>query len=393
MSFTGSSIQGLAQGWFVYEITHDKSKLALVAFFSALPIAIIGPAAGTIADLLNKRAVLVFCQVMFGLGALTLAWLTYQGWVEYWHIVAVAGVTGLVAAIEMPTRQSIVSQVVPMDELQQAVPMQAMTFNLARFIGPSVGGFLLSMFGVATCYMVNGLSYIGMVLAVLTIHADLRATRREPQPVKDLLAEGARFLLRDSRLRVLFILECAVAGLAIQYIFLLPALAKDLWRVDAQGLAWATIMIGIGAITGLIWVSNLPRMDARINAIRFSILAMGVALILLATLHSIWAALPLLAVAGMSQVVQFNTTNTLFQLLSPPHMRGRVLAMHMWAMAGLSPMGALLFGWLSQARGLPFSLAVGGAAVLVAGIWAWTQNRSLDLSDPALHERPAPAPR
>ena len=149
LSFTGSWIQTVAQGYLVYQLTHDKNLLGLVSFFGMLPVFFLGPIAGSLTDTLNKRVLLVTCQAVFALGALYLAAATYFGFVEYWQIVVVALVLGAFSAIEMPTRQSVVSRVVPVEDLPVAIPINALTFNMARLVGQAIGGFLLSLFGPA----------------------------------------------------------------------------------------------------------------------------------------------------------------------------------------------------------------------------------------------------
>ncbi|MBI5707026.1 MAG: MFS transporter [Armatimonadetes bacterium] len=377
LSFFGSSIQTLAQGWFVYDLTGDKSKLALVMFFNFLPISLIGPFMGAVADMVDKRKALIACQLVFASTALFLGLATAFKFVTYEQILAMALINGVVQSIEMPTRQSIVGRVVPFDEMPKAVPIQAMTFNIARIAGPLVGGYLLSWYGVSFCYFANTFTYTALIFAVLAIRADLRAHTREPQPIKDLITEGARYTWGNKGLRVLFILEASVAAFGLQYVMLMPALARDLWHLDERGLGRVTGLIGVGAILGLLMVANIPKLTLRVQAIRTAITLMGVALITLGLTNVVWLSYAMVFVAGMCTLVQFNTTNTLFQVLSPPRLRGRVLAMHMWGLTGLSPFGSLFFGWLAQRSSIHVSLVSGGILVLVCSLFGWSQSRVL----------------
>lgn len=375
LSFVGSWIQTVAQGWLVYELTGDAAKLAFVTFANALPVSVFAPVAGTMADALNKRAVILACQVVFSASALTLAALTSLGLIEYWHIVAASLATGLAVAIEAPTRQSALSRIVPREELAGAIPIQGMTFNLARLVGPAIGGVLLAAFGAQTCFLVNGLSYLAFILALFAIKADLSASPREPQPVWDLVTEGVRYTFREPRLRTLFLMEAAVAVFGLQYIALMPAIAKDVLGLGERGLGMALATIGIGAFAALLLMANLKSISARPAAVRLAMFALGISLILMGFARSPVLAFPLFVLTGFATVTQFNSTNTLFQLIAPDRLRGRVLAMHVWALSGLAPIGTLAFGWVASKAGIPFSLQLGGAGVLLGALWAVSRRR------------------
>ncbi|MCB8932744.1 MAG: MFS transporter [Fimbriimonadaceae bacterium] len=382
-SFTGSWVQNIAQGWLVYEITHDEAKLAFVTFCAMAPVSLFGPFAGALSDTFNKRKVLVFTQSVFGLCALFLmvaSWPTPGhplGFVQYWHVLVVSLIVGCMACLEMPTRQSVISRVVPSEELPMAVPFNAMTFNFARVVGPAIGGILLAAYGPRSCYGVNAVSYLALIFAALAIRADLGAGTREPQPIKDLLFEGMLYTFRDLRLRTLFVMESIVSMFGLFYISLMPAIAKDMLGLDEKGLGLAMTFIGIGAFLGLVLMVMTSHRPVKAFVVRASMILIGVGLSLLAFARTGPAAYPILALIGAAAIMQFNTTNTLFQLLSPDRLRGRVLAMHIWALSGLGPFGVLFFGWLAHGTSLQLALHVGGACVLAGGLWGWAFRRGL----------------
>lgn len=386
LSFTGSFIQNIAQGWLVYELTGDEAKLAFVTFCGMAPVAVLGPFAGTLADTFDKRRVLMLSQATFGCGALFLAYATFQGFVQYWHIVTVALIFGSVGAIEMPTRQSIISRVVPSEDLAAAVPLNAMTFNVARLVGPAIGGALLAAFGPQLCYMINGFSYLALILAVFAVKTDLSAFRREPQPIKDLLLEGMRYTLRDKTLKTLFVMELMVSSFGLVYLSLMPAIARDMLGLDKRGLGFAMATVGIGAVSGLLLMTMLSDRPIKGLMVRWAMVGVGIGCITLGLSQSPYVAFPMLVLIGGSVIIQFNTTNTLFQLLSPEHLRGRVLAMHIWAISGLGPFGMLALGWLAGATktradwpiaGIPLALTIGGMLVLVGAMWGFGKRRYL----------------
>lgn len=311
------------------------------------PVSLLGPFAGTFADTLDRRKLLIACQSIFGLSALTLAAAIQFHFVSMPLIYSIALINGVVGAFEMPARQSVISRVVPPEDLPSAVPLNAMTFNFARVAGPAIGGLLLQEFGAQSCYFVNGISYICLIFSALAIKTDLSAVTREPQPIGDLLFEGMRFTFRDMRLKTLFIMESIVSAFGLVYLSQMPAFTQDVLRMDEAGLGLAMTTVGIGAITGLIFTI------ARANSSKKGIIVLAAMFLMAFALFGMAVTRgPLIflffAIAGACAMIQFNTTNALFQTLSPPRLRGRVIAMHVWALAGMGPFGALLFGWIAQ---------------------------------------------
>lgn len=403
ISFTGGHVQIVAQGYFVYLLTRDEGKLALVNFAGSLPVFLFGFVAGSLTDALPKRSLLIGCQVLLSAGCLYLAYATYQGFVTYPQILLVALLLGLVFSVEMPTRQSIVSRIVSPEDLAAAVPVNAMTFNIARITGPAIGALLLLHFGVAACYLTNGITYLALVLAVLAIRADLSATPRTDQPIKDLIFEGALYTLREPRLRLLLILEIITAGFGIFYIPLIPAIIEQslgFANGDAPGakqaIGHAYTSIGVGAFLGLLLVTSLSDSPNKRRIILLSMAAIAVGLALLSVVREPWLLYAVLAVVGSATIMQFNTTNALFQILSPDRLRGRVLSMHVWALNGFSPFGILAMGSLASFTrpmalpngwsGLPLTLRIGALLMAIGLLYGWRRRAELaDLS-------PLPAP-
>ncbi|KAA0240036.1 MAG: MFS transporter [Armatimonadetes bacterium] len=373
-SFVGSWVQNVAQSWLIYELTHSEALLGLVAFCQSAPVSLLGPIAGALADMFDKRKVLVGCQLGFAAGALYLAAAVYWGFIEYWHILIVATFSGLIATIEQPTRQTTVSRVVPQEELPSALPLQALTFNLARVVGPAIGGILLASFGAQLCYLINGLSYTALILAVLAIRSDLSASQREPQPVLDLLTEGVKYVFSHPRLKLLFLMETIVAVFGLPYIALMPAIAKDMLGLDARGLGISMSMIGLGAVTSLFLLAHFTGAKQRPLIVRYAMTAMGLGVLALSFATNPWLGYPTLFLVGMAAVAQFNSTNVLFQVIAPERLRGRVLSMHIWALAGFGPMGTLLFGYIANRFSIPLSLQIGGAIVVLGAIWGWASQ-------------------
>ena len=375
VSFTGGQVSNLAQGFFVYRLTGDEAKLALIPFVWSIPIFVFGLVAGSFADRFDKRRVLILSQLLFGVNSLYMAAATYFGFVQYWQIIVIAVFNGLIACVEMPTRQSVVSRVVPIEDLAAAVPVNAMTFNAARIAGQAIGGLILRVVGVFGCYLVDGISYLALIGSFRFIKSDLSSTHRSQGSLKDLVVEGALYAIRDVRLRTLWLLELATALFGLSYAALLPAYALDVLakgdeKLDAGIYAGAGVSIGVGAFAGLLVVTQLAHSRRKGWIIRGAIAMIAAGLLGLAYTDRVWVAYPLLAMAGAGGIMQLNSTNALFQTLAPERLHGRVLAMHVWALNGLSPFGVLMFGNVARATkglqglpvrgGVPFAFALGG---------------------------------
>jgi MFS family permease len=371
VSFTGSQIQGLAQGFLVYELTGDKALLAFVMFANMVPVSLLGPVFGVFADVMDRRKVLVTSMVVFGLASAFLGYAAHQGFIQYWHIIAAALVNGLLMTIETPARQSIVREVVPPEDLSAAIPSMGMTFNLARIVGPAIGGLLVFYLGTESCFWINAVSYGALIVAALAIKTDLSAKEREPQPIRDLLAEGMLYTLRERTLRTLFFLECVTSVFGVWYMALMPAIAKDVLGLDEKGLGIGMSCIGIGAISALIMLASLSQRRYKALLIRIAMTVFTLALLGLSFVTVPWVAFILVGCLGAAMMTQFNTTNTLFQMISPARLRGRVLSMHMWAISGATPFGIILFGWVSREASLQVAFWIGGAAVGVGAIASW----------------------
>lgn len=375
VSFTGVQVQGVAQGYLVYELTGDEAKLGFVMFASLAPISILGPVLGVFADVLDRRRVMIVTSVLLALGAAFLGVAAHFEFIQYWHIVTVALINGFVTTLENPTRQSIVREVVPEYDLPAAVPSMGMTFNLARVIGPAIGGLLSYYLGPQWCFWINALSFAGMIVASARISTDLSAVKREPQPIRDLLTEGMLFTLRDKALRTLFLLESITAFFGVFYLGLMAAIAKDMLGLDSKGLGAAMSSVGAGAICGLALLLSVSHKPWKAMVIRVSMTVFAVALAAMGFVTTPWIAYVLFGVMGACTMLQFNTTNTLFQILSPAPLRGRVLSMHVWAVMGVSPFGTLFFGWLAKEATMPVAFWVGGSVMAVGAAAAWVYRR------------------
>lgn len=377
LSFTGSQVQSVAQGYYVFEVTGSEAKLAMVMFSFTVPVFFLAPFAGILPDFFNRKFLLVASMVTNAVGAAFMGVMYLMGNLEYEHILAVSALTGIVQTVEAPTRQSVVRAIVGDEDLPAAIPAQAMTFNLARVAGPALGGFLAAVYGPGHCFLINAVSFFFLVLAVVLIRTDLSPVVGQAGRTADLLVDGIRYTFRNLSLRTLFFMEAATSIFCIFYMSQMPAIAKTKLGLDERGLGLAMSFVGFGALTGLLLVSNISGRPIKPLLTRIAMTSCSVGILLLSFVHTPLLAYPVFFLLGSSTIVQFNSTNTLFQLLSPENLRGRVISMHLWAIAGLSPFGIYLFGQIAERVGLDEALMAGGSLQFVAAMVAWGVRKNV----------------
>lgn len=377
-SFLGSWIQLTAQGWLVYELTGSKEKLAYLSFAAALPGALLGPILGVFVETLNRRKLLVVCQLVYACNALGLSIGVFTGTVRYEWIMAVALINGVVNCFETPARQSLVGSIIPQEDLNAAIPINAMTFNLSRLLGPAVGGLLLGSIGAGACYAANALSFSALIWGILAIKSDIDTRNAEGGPIRDLIIEGFQFTWREKRLREVFMLEAVTSSFGLFYLSQMPAIAKDMLRLDERGLGTAYSSIGVGTMLSLLFLMATATRQNKTRLLKGGMTLFGLCLLGLSFARTPFIALPLLAVLGGCAVMQFNISNQLFQTLSPDALRGRTLAMHIWALGGFGVVTTPLFGRMAERVGLSTTLATCSGVVMLFAVIAWWRRVSFD---------------
>lgn len=373
----GSWIQNTGQQWLVYDLTGSKQALGLITFIGAAPMFFLSPFGGWLTDRSNKRVVLITAQVLLALGALVLAAAVWFHFVSFNLIAVLAFINGCISVIEIPTRQATISHIVPPEELANALPLSSATFNAARIIGPVVGGLLLSSIGPAACYFINGISFAAIIFSIAAISADLRSTSEQSASLKETLFEGIFHVFRTPAFRTLALMMMCTAVFGLFYISMLSAFAVSVLKQGPQGYASLLTATGVGAMASVFIIAGLSRKPVKGWVPLISMVGLGASLFTISFVKTLVPAQILLALVGLFGLGQMVGTNTALQYFSPPELRGRIVSVHVWSLAGLSPLGALFFGSFSEKYGLPLAFQVGGGAVMLFGIVALIFARSV----------------
>ncbi len=367
ISTSGTFMQSVAQAWLVLRLTNSGTALGLVAALQNLPILLLAPWGGVIADRFPKRKLLYLTQSGFGILALILGVFVLTDWVRLWMVYAVALAFGLINVVDNPTRQSFVVEMVGEDHLKNAVTLYSSLVNLARIIGPSIAGVLIVTVGLGICYVLNGVSYAAVVIMLFAMHAsELRPPPRLAR-AKGQISAGLKYVIATPILRDVLIIMAIIGTLTYEFQVSLPLMAQFTFRSDATGYAALTAALGLGAVVG-----GLASASFRTTSFRVLV---GACFLfgLTALLASLMPTLPLavggMVLVGVCSIVFSATGNTTLQLNSDPQMRGRVMALWAIAFLGSTTIGGPVIGFIGQTAGPRWGLATGGLAALAAGVY------------------------
>lgn len=379
ISLTGTWMQTIGQSWLVLQLTESGTALGLVISLQFLPVLILGLWGGVVAERFRKRRLLFFTQASAAFLALVLAVLVATDLISLWMVYVLAGSLGLVNAIDNPARQSFVLELVGRKELRNAVSLNATEVNLTRIIGPALAGIIIAVVGLAPCFFINSVSYIGVLACLFLMNAHELQTVEPVKRAKGQLREGLAYVRRTPLLRDTLVMMAIVGTLTYEFVVTLPLLAKYTFGADVNGYALLTSSMSVGAVLGGLFTAH-----RRNTAPRGLILAaggFGAAVILVAISPNLLLALAAMVLVGAFSISFVSLCNAILQLESDPRMRSRVMAMWTVAFLGSTPIGSPIIGWISEVAGARWGLAVGGLAALIAGFYGLKAMRNYAVGD------------
>lgn len=368
VSVVGTWMQTVAAAWLVLQLSHNSAfALALFGAFSYGPVLLFGLYAGAVVDRFAHRDVLLLTQVISLLGALAYALLTAAGLASLPVVFALAALLGVNQALYFPARQATVLEMVGRGELASAVALNSTAFNLARIVGPAIGGVVIASFGVAACFWLNAASYLGVIAALLTVRRR-PLTAGSPQTAWQLIGEGLRYVARTPSLAGLFLLLFVAGTFGANFNLVLPLFTRIVLHANADVLGYLFAAQGVGALLGALtmtvaggWLVE-PRRIA-MGALLFA--AMELAFLVT---PGFWQAIVLLLVIGWSFAIYAIGTNTFVQLRTPERMQGRMVSLYSILFIGVTPIGNIWAGIVAHLFGPPAAVWMGGLLTAIAGI-------------------------
>jgi MFS family permease len=375
ISLIGTWMQSTGQAWLVLQLTHSAWLLGIVGALQFLPVMLLSLFGGVIADRLPKRRVLLFTQSFATLQAATLWVLVATGTVQIWHVLVLAALLGMTNAVDMPTRQAFVAEMVGREDLPNAIALNSSLFNMARIVGPGIGGLLIAWLGLAPLFLLNAISFIPVIIGLALIDiTQLHAAKRKLDAPKQSTLQSVREGLTYIRSTPVVLLIISVVGVVslfgINFNVILPLFATNVLHVGPAGFGFISSALGFGALVSALWLAwrnkNPSFSQMMIAAILFSILEMGFAFS-----HLYLLSLALIASVGFAQIVFSATSNTTLQTVTPDHLRGRIMSVYMLVFAGSIPLGNLFTGGLAHLFGAPIALLAGAVLSLLAAMAGW----------------------
>ncbi|MGX7679309.1 MFS transporter [Jatrophihabitans sp. DSM 45814] len=366
VSLIGTWMQSVAQAWLVLQLTGSGTALGLLVALQTLPVLLLGPYGGVVADRVDKRKLMMSLQSIMGLLALVLGSLTVTHQVHLWEVFVLACLLGMNNAFENPARQSFVLEMVGPADLRNAVTLNTVLANAARAVGPAVAGVIIALGGLGICFLLNAASFAAVVFSLFTLDLSALQPSMPTRRSKGQLREGLTYVRRTPNLLAPLLMMALVGCLAYEFQVVLPVVAKETFHGGPQTYGFITAAMGIGAVIGGVYVAARGRtgLASLVNsAAIFALVLAGAAIA-----PNLWLEMVAIALVGAVSVGFLSKANTTLQLESAPSMRGRVISLWTVAFLGSTPIGGPIAGAVSEQFGGRAGLWLAAGACLLAAV-------------------------
>ncbi len=360
-------MQSVAQSWLVYRLTGSVVLLGLIGFASQIPVFLLAPIGGAVADRHNRQKILIFTQSAAMSLAAILAVLTLSGSIQIWHLFVIAAGFGIANAFDIPTRQAFAVDMVGKEDLINAIALNSSMFNGARIVGPAIAGILVAAVGEGWCFMGNAVSYIAVITGILMMQIKPKESLKKGSTIKH-IAEGFRFVYHTVPVRTLLLLLGLVSLMGMPYAVLMPIFADQYLGGGSSTLGFLMGASGIGALIAALTLASRRDVFGLGKWVAFACAGLGASLILFSISRNLYLSLILLVPVGFSMMTQMSSSNTLVQAMVPDELRGRVMSVYSMMFMGLAPFGALLAGTLAGYIGSSETVAIGGIACIIGAV-------------------------
>ena len=369
ISLIGTWMQTVTMGWLVFRLTHSTALLGIVGFADKIPIFALTSSAGVLVDRYNKFKILVVTQILSMIQASLLAYLVLSGKIQVWHIIVLAAFLGTVNSIDIPARQSFILEMIEdKEDLGNAIALNSSIFNGARLVGPSIGGILIALVGEGYCFLINALSFIAVIAALLSMNILAKPRKSgHAHPLVE-LKEGFSYAFGFAPTRNILLLICLFSLTAMPFVVLLPAFAKNILAGGPNTFGFLMASTGAGALLGAIYLASRKSVLGLGRWIVVASTLFSLTLIALSFTSSIWLSMALMPLAGFGMMVHMASSNTILQTVTDDDKRGRVIGIFVTSMTGMAPFGSLIAGALASRLGIPWEIRLGGIVCLAGSM-------------------------
>ena len=368
VSLFGTWMQATAQGFLVFQLTHSPAYLGYVGFASGMPTWVLMLYGGVVADRVPRRTLLVSTQTLMMALAFVLAFLTFTGHVQPWHVAALAGALGVANAFDAPARQAFVVDLVPRENLTNAIAMNSTMFSMATALGPALAGVTYAAFGPAWCFTINGISFLAVIAALLMMDLEVRPDSSRARRADAELREGIQYTLSHPPVRMLIVIVGMISLFGISVGTLIPAWAVKILHGNATTNGLLQSARGVGAVGSALLIAALGGGIRRGSLLTLGTVVLPLTILAFAVVASPLLSLVVLAAVGAAMVLIMNLANAMVQSQVPDALRGRVMSIYSLVFFGAMPLGALWVGAAAERVGEPRAVMVNAAVLVILAV-------------------------
>jgi MFS family permease len=369
ISLIGTWMQQLAMSWLTYRLTHSTVLLGVVGFSSLIPSFLLAPFAGVLIDRWERYRVMIITQILAMIQAVVLALLVLTGIITIWHIIILSILLGIINSVDNPVRHALIIDLVESKEdLSNAIALSASIFNVARLVGPSIAGVLISLVGEGVCFLINALSFIAVIISLLSMKVTSRERKMHRTPFWQDIREGFAYAFGFPPIRYILMLIAWTSLVGMSYNVLMPVFARDILHGGAHTFGFLMAGTGCGALIGSIYLATRKSVLNLERILVITSLLFGIGLILLSLSHVDWIALIFMMLIGFGMISQFAGCNTILQTIVEEDKRGRVMSLFIMTSIGTIPFGSLLAGSIAQIIGTPQTIRISGLLCIFGAV-------------------------
>lgn len=361
-------MESVAQAWLIYRLTGSSVLLGLVSFANQIPVFLISPFGGHVADRRNRHRIIVATQGASMVLALTLAWLTLSHRILIWQLFVLASLLGIVNAFDIPARQSFLVEMVGRDDMINAIALNSTMFNAARLVGPAIAGVLVAKIGEGWCFFANGISYVAVIAGLLLMRLEPFQPRSVTTSAWRNIRDGFGYVARTAPIRSLLVMLAILSFAGLPFTVLMPIFADAILHRGAQGFGLLMSSVGLGAMSGALLLASRTGITGLSRWLAGGSTVFPVTLIGFAFSRNLPLSCFLMFAGGFAMMIHVGATNTLIQSMVPDHFRGRVMSVYSMMLIGVSPLGAMAAGFEASHFGAPLTIALGAGICLVAAV-------------------------
>lgn len=362
----GTWMQRIALSWLVYRLTNSPLLLGVVGFSGQIPTFLLAPFAGVLADRWNRKRMLIMTQSLATVQAFILSFIVLAGIVSFWQLVILSIILGIVSAFDIPARQAFLLEMVEeKEDLGNGIALNSSMVTGARLFGPSIAGVLIALVGEGICFLLNGISYLGVIVALVSMKISKRISKPRPSKVLAGIIEGFVYAYGFAPIRAILLLLALVSLMGMPYVVLMPVFAKNILHGGPHALGFLMGAAGLGALTGAVYLAVRKTVLGLGKMILLAACIFGIGLIAFSLSRVLWLSLLCILMVGFGQMVQMASSNTILQTIIDDDKRGRVMSFYSMSFMGMTPFGSLLAGYLAGTIGAPKTVTIGGIVCLL----------------------------